>query len=92
MSKENFSDAYYVPLVPSGDIADFDLLSNAILRDEAAVIRTRRRSDGEEISLIVVVDVFDDGRTSVTPIAELVGLNDEFDPPTSSDYEPLNIS
>lgn len=82
------SDTPYVPYVPSDDVADFELLSAAILRDEAAVIRTRRMSDGEEISLIVVLDWFDDNRVRVIPIAEVVGLKEEFESPVSLDVEP----
>ena len=83
--ERTFSDTQYVPYVPSDDVADFELLSAAILRDEAAVIRTRRKSDGEEISLIVIFEWFDDNHVRVIPIAELVGFQEEFERPDSLD-------
>ena len=94
MSKENgtFSEERYVTSVPFDDIADFELLSAAIVREEAGVVRMKRKSDGEDMSLIVVLDWFDANHVRVIPIAKLVGFEEEFEPPDSLDVEPKHMT
>ncbi len=94
MSNQNgtFSEEQYVPSVPFDHIADFELLSAAILRGEAEVVRMRRKSDGQDFSVIVVLDWFDANHLRVIPIAKLVDSDEKFEPPDSLDAEPKHMT
>ena len=64
IQEPTFSD---VPSIASEDISEPDQLAEWIERGEVAVIRARRLNDGEEISLVVIVDS-DNDRVRLIPI------------------------
>ena len=76
----HFEFTPYVRNVPTGDLADFDALSAAIDSGEAKVIRTRRKGSGDEVSLIVVSELVGNCVRFI-PIAEIVGLKEEYEEP-----------